>query len=311
MDQENTPNEEAQVEDVQEGQDDIFYDPNFGELTGQAKPAKAEKAEADAEDGEDDAEVSPAGDKEAKPAQPKDKGAARSDYLAREARREAREAKALLEEYRRELEEVRQARAEQGGAAKKADGPPKPPNPKDFTYGIDDDKYLEAQVAYQEQRDAYVLEQAETRALERYEQRLKEQSESERIDLLTRRAQDLEQKGLDKYEDFADAIEDAFSAMPLDVGALQSLALQDGAEDVLYHLAKSPQALERLTGMDPMAQAFEMGRMASQFAARREGAAKTKVSKAAPTPTQPRGANGQYRSSEDALYDRLMEKGKW
>lgn len=250
-------------------------------------------------------------DKEAEPEKKEtqaDKDRAHEAFLARQARREAREAKEALEAMRRELAELRSGWPQK--TKEVASEAPKPPHPDSFKYGIDDPDFIAAQNNYLVERDTYILKQAEEAAFRRFQEGLEQATQGEKTERLQNRVVEIQKRGVDKYPDFDDIVEDAFTAMQPDTQALQSLALQDGAEDVVYYLAKNPDVLERITGLDPMAQAFEMGRMASQFSAKRE-TPKVQVTKATATPTTPRGANGQFSTSEDALYSRLLKAAKW
>lgn len=258
-----------------------------------------------------EAQEAPEADKEAEPEKKEtqaDKDRAHEAFLARQARREAREAKEALEAMRRELAELRSVGAKP--AQTTAVEPPKPPHPDNFKWGVDDNDFIAAQQKYLADRDSYILNQAKAEALKEFQASLEKVTQSEQAERLQNRVSEIQKRGVDKYADFDDIVEDAFSAMQPDTQALQSLAMQDGAEDVVYYLAKNPEVLERITGLDPMAQAFEMGRMASQFSAKRE-TPKVQVTKATATPTTPRGANGQFSTSEDALYSRLLKAAKW
>lgn len=293
---------EAAEEAVDDGSTDGPVFPDIDQLypkQDKAADKPADKAEDKPAEGTDEAAPEDAAAKE--------RAAASAAHRARQARREAE--KAELDSLRNEMREIRAALRGDNGPAAPAEAP-KPPNPRDFDFGVDDDKYIAAQHAYLSARDAYILEQAESKFTERYQNLQKEQLEAQRTSKLEARILDIEKKGLDKYPDFVEVVEDALGAMPPAAEALQALALQDGAEEVVYHLAKNPQVLQRLTGLDPMAQALELGRLASQFAARRD-AVRTPITKAQATPSHPRGANGQFKSSEDALYDRLLNsKGR-
>lgn len=292
--------------------EDEFIVPS--QVEEQNKPAGVEKSDksTDADEKSDESTADVEKSDESTPVDEKsdetslDKNAAHQAYLARQARREAREAKEQLEGFRQELTEIRKASTK---TITTEEGPPQPPHPDKFEFGIDDDRFIEAQQKYLADRDTYILNQAEEKAFQRFQEAQEKVSVGERAAKLQTRVSEIQKKGLDKYSDFDDVVEDAFAAMQPDVGALQSLAMQDAAEDVVYHLAKNPAVLERITALEPMAQAFEMGQLASQFAAKRNSA-KTTVTKATATPTQTRGASGQFANSEDAMYERLLKRSR-
>lgn len=304
--QDNTPAPES-AQDVQDSpQESEFIVPAEQDARQNDTPdaPAPEKAEDDAPEEPADKAVEDA------PEQTKEEVAAKR-FKERQARRD-REVYEMREAQRQLLAEINSLKQARTAPEQTIPETPEPPDPTDlvkFPYGQYGDDFVAAQQKYLADRDNYILAKASETAREAAESVQTEARDTVRLSRINDRVMEVGQLGLDKYPDFDEALQDAFGAMRRDdpfVDALRNLALQDGAEDVVYHLAKNGDVLDRITGMDPMAQAFEMGRLASQLSAKRNLAEKS-VSKAQPTPKTPRGASGQFASSKDALYDRMLK----
>lgn len=217
-------------------------------------------------------------------------------------------------EMRKLQRELRQIREELAAArdAQKAPQPqsleaPKRPKPSQFKLGIDDDAYIDALDAYDAAQQEYMLKRTadltQARVTEAEQTRAQRQEEQRFL----QKAAEIEKRGIDKYPDFEEAITDAFTAMQPDQAALTALAQMNGAEDVLYYLASNQDKLAALTEMSPMAQAFELGRLATHFAAK--SPTKLAVTKAQGTPKVPSGGGASAGSSgDDAVYHRMLQR---
>jgi hypothetical protein len=128
---------------------------------------------------------------------------------------------------------------------------------------------------------------------------------------LAAQADTVGKRGVDKYSDFEQVVQDALEAMPPSPQALQRLVKLENAEDVFYHLAQHPALLETITAMEPMDQTLEFGKISARLAGSAKVAAK--VTSAKPTPTAPRGSNGQFASGSDASYERMLkaQRNSW
>lgn len=232
------------------------------------------------------------------------KAAAREAYKARAAQREREELRAELERVKAEKAAAEAARSNPASDLK----PPTRPNPKDPKYSLgrwgedfraDEDKYFEDVQAYNSRLAEKVVEDRLAARLNEIDQRQKDVG-------IASKAEEVGRRGVDKYGDFEDIVTDAFTAMPADRGAMTTLLQRSNAEDVLYYLATRPAELERITALGPMDQALEFGSIAASLASRSK-VQQTRVSKATPTPTQPRGKSGEFKSEDDARYDRMLE----
>lgn len=228
---------------------------------------------------------------------------AREAFMARKAQRKADEAAARVDALEKRLADA-ESRAV---APPKSDGPqaPKRPNPNDFELQRWDPKYEEAMAKYEEAKEAYVFERATAAAREAASGATRDAQAATHMATLSARANEVGKKGVDKYADFEQTVQDAFEAMPPAPEALRKVVQLENAEDVFYHLAQHPEMLEKITAMEPMDQALEFGKISARLGASAKVAAK--VTKAQPTPTQPRGGNGQYSKESDARYEKMLK----
>lgn len=296
----NVDKSQESVQDVQDESVDSDFVIPFEKAMQQKDAVEAPIADKKADE---EAAKEPSETADETPEKKETKEIARRDHAIVQARREARELREAQEELRAEINSLKQAKATPDLEA------PKIPNPDDFEFGQYGDDYIAAQQKYLEDREAYILAKADENTRATVESMRSDAQRESQFSRLQERILEVGKLGLDKYSDFDQVVEDAFEAMRPDdpfVDALRNLTLRDGAEDVVYHLAKNPDVLEKITGMDSMAQAFEMGKIASQIAAKRNIAEKS-ISKAQPTPKTPRGSTGQFISSENALYDRMLK----
>lgn len=273
-------------------------------VPAEVEAAEAAKAKAAAESGKtvvtdvDDADLTP----EQREQKKVDTKKAREAFMARKTQRKSDEMSAQLAQLQRELAEARAAPKAKASGDLEA---PKRPNPKDFELQRWDPKYEEAMAEYQDAHEDYVSKKAEKVARDTASSAQREAVEARNNAALANRAENIGKKGVDKYEDFEQTVQDAFEAMPPAPEALRKLVHLENAEDVFYHLAMHPEVLERITAMEPMGQALEFGQISARLAASSKVA--SKVTKAQPTPTQPRGTDGKFSKEEDSRYERMLK----
>lgn len=227
---------------------------------------------------------------------------ARDAFMARKTQRKTDEMSSRVAQLERELAEARTAPKKAASDDLEA---PKRPNPKDFELQRWDPKYEEAMATYQDAHEDYVSKKAERVARETASSAQREAVEARNNAALSTRAENIGKKGVDKYDDFEQTVQDAFEAMPPAPEALRKLVHLENAEDVFYHLAMHPEVLEQITAMEPMGQALEFGKISARLASSSKAA--TKVTKAQPTPTQPRGTDGKFSKEEDSRYERMLK----
>lgn len=250
-----------------------------------------------------EAEAAPVADVEAEPQtaeqQAEAKAAAREAFKRRRAEREAQAAServAALEEQVRKLSV--QTPAENALKA------PERPNPKNYELGRFDVRYEEAMDAYMAEREAYAAQIAERKAAEVAAERLAQTQNNPEAEF-HKIAEDVGKRGVDKYADFREVVKDALEAMPIADEAAMRLLRLPNAEDVFYFLATNAQKMEQVTGLDPMDQALELGKISQALSARAKAASRP-VTQAQPTPTIPRGSNGQFQTESDSRYEKML-----
>lgn len=229
------------------------------------------------------------------------KAAAREAFKRRRAEREAGEARdrvAALEDQVRRLSTP--------AVDENVPKAPVRPNPKNYELGRFDIKYEEALDAYMAERDDYAAQVAEHRAAQMAQRRLEEASGSNAETEYHRIAEDVGKRGLDKYPDFREVVKDALEAMPIADEAAMRLLRLPNAEDVFYYLATNAGKMEQVTGLDPMDQALELGKISQALGARAK-ASQRPVTQAKPTPTIPRGQNGQFKNESDSRYEKMLK----
>lgn len=202
----------------------------------------------------------------------------RIDELTRDKHAERRRAEAL----ERELAQFR------------AQAPPQPqkpantedaePDPGQFQFGEADPAFIR-QLARHEARQAYRAE------AERHQQQT--------------RVQSLEQTWTDRQQAFAKDNPDYFDALdrewvctPVMADAIKT---SDEGARVAYHLAQHPDEARRISGLNPLAQVRELGRLEATLATPpAEPAPQLKTVSDAPAPhPQSRGLKGQFKPPAD------------
>jgi hypothetical protein len=238
--------------------------------------------------------------------------AAAAKAAAREAfarRRAEREAKASAEEV-----VALRAQVETLSAAKKTEvvvpaaDAPKRPNPADYDLGRWDAKYEADLTKYQDDREAWIIAQAEAKAMKVTEGLTANQAEAQELHNLNQKGDEVGKRGIDKYADFEEVVQDALEAMPPAPEALKELVQLPNAEDVFYHLAQHPDELDKITAMTPMGQALEFGKISARLAVKAKVA--QNVTKAKPSPQPPRGEGGKFATESDAAYDKLLQANR-
>lgn len=232
------------------------------------------------------------------------KAAAKEAFKRRKAEREASAASNEVAELRARVQELSNAKQPQAEAISAA---PKRPNPADYDLGRWDAKYETDLSAYLDARENFILEQAENKARDATRSLTEAARQSQELNSLTQTADKVGERGVDKYSDFEEVVQDALEAMPPHPEALRELVRLPNAEDVFYHLAQHPDELDRITDMSPMGQALEFGKISARLAAKSKPAA---VTKAKPSPQQPRGASGQFASEGDSNYDKMLKSAR-
>lgn len=221
-------------------------------------------------------------------------------YAQRRAEREAEEYRQNFESLRKEFDDLKK------GLTPTKDGvtlQPARPNPKDFEYGELDPKYQEA-------KDEFLLAQAEERAFTRLNASRQEEAADQESRTLRERGDALEAAGVQKYDDFAEVVTEAFTAYPLDKTASHALVELDNAVDVLYHLANNSDELAKISAKSAPAQAAELGRLSARLTVGQNKQTEKPITKAKPIPEQARGADGKFESNRslDSLYTRMLRE---
>lgn len=234
------------------------------------------------------------------------RAAAREAFYARRAQRAAEKAMERAEALEREVAALKSAPRQNAAADDGAPQPPKRPNPDDYELKRWDPKYEEANAKYLEEFDQYVAAKAEYTAQQATARLTQEARQTTEMASLAATADAVGKRGVDKYSDFEEVVQDALKAMPPSPQALQRLVKLENAEDVFYHLGQHPELLEKITAMEPMDQTLEFGKISARLANAAKVAAK--VTKATPTPNAPaRGTNGQFATEADARYEKMLK----
>lgn len=164
----------------------------------------------------------------------------------------------------------------------------------DFEY--DDSKY-----------QAYLFDQAEQRAVQAAERKLKEQQET---DVKERRKATFAQRESEFSKSAPDYREKTRSAIfPVSEAMAEVFAESEEGPAVAYYLANNLDQADRIARMSPLAAARELGRVEAKLIAEREKAAK-KVSDAPPPPPKIEGS-GDPKVEKDPSDMTDAEFAKW
>ena len=99
-------------------------------------------------------------------------------------------------------------------------------------------------------------------------------------------------KAVDKYADF-DSVVTNNDELPISPAMAHAIRSADAGIDVAYHLGKNPAEAARIANLDPIAQVFELGRIAATLPTAKP------VSKATPPLDAVSGSRSQSRGSID------------
>lgn len=231
------------------------------------------------------------------------KAAAKEAFRRRRAEREVSASAQEIADLRAQVRQL--AEQKQVAPVVKAEDAPKRPNPADYDLGRWDAKYEDALSAYQDAREEWIIGQAEAKASKATENLSAQSRAAQELHSLEQIGNSVAEKGVDKYSDFEEVVQDALEAMPPAPEALKELVQLPNAEDVFYHLAQHPDELDKITALTPMGQALEFGKISARLAAK-ASVAKT-VTNAKPSPQQPRGATGKFTSDGDSNYEKLLK----
>lgn len=240
-----------------------------------ASPAPAAPVAAPAEvvnDGLKNADAAPAPlEGEAKP-EPKPEKPESRDTTGRDRRklsrlyREAAEWKAKAEFFERQTQELK---------PKEAD--PHAPRLESFS---DIEEYATAKAKYESEKalkDHSAKQHAETQ--KQYAARIAGEWE-ERVE-----------RAVEKYDDFAEVVGEIKPTNPLSVAIMRA----PNGEDLAYHLGKNPKEAQRIVGLDPVSQIFELGQLSAKLAAEPK---KPPQPSKAPAPINPLSGGANQPSNE-------------
>jgi hypothetical protein len=129
-------------------------------------------------------------------------------------------------------------------------------------------------------REKYAAE----KAVKQYEAKQRQQSAQQAQAQLTSAWEERSEKGLDKYDDFADVVGELKPTNPVTAAIMQA----DNGEDIAYHLGKNPKEAMRIAGLQPMQQIMAIGYLGAKLAS--EPPKAKQPSKAPPPPTPVSGA---------------------
>lgn len=231
------------------------------------------------------------------------KAAAKESFRRRRAEREVIASAQEIAGLRAQVRQL--AEQKQPAPVVKSENSPKRPSPADYDLGRWDAKYEDALIAYQDEREEWIIGQAEAKAFTATENLSAQSQAAQELHSLEQIGNSVAEKGVDKYSDFEEVVQDALEAMPPAPEALKELVKLPNAEDVFYHLAQHPDELDKITALTPMGQALEFGKISARLAAK-ASVAKT-VTNAKPSPQQPRGATGKFTSDGDSNYEKLLK----
>lgn len=187
-------------------------------------------------------------------------------------------------ERQREIEEAERRGRESATRQTQQPANDGPPKREDFD-SLED--YIEARADWKVESKL-----AETRRKEAEE--ATQRDHRKRIDDTERTWAERVEKAQDAYPDFEDVVVNNRDLVISDAMAIAIKSTEHGI-DLAYQLGKNPDEAARIAKLDPVAQVFELGRLAASTAK----PAERPVSKAAP-PVEP--VRGQSRS-EQSIYD--------
>jgi len=188
--------------------------------------------------------------------------------------REKYQAQAEAKRYKEEAEQLRQQ--QQGRTAQQ----PAELNPMQFA---SDAEYQRASI----QQEARAAARAELEQERNAEKQRSEQQEAQKArEGFSRKLEDAR----DSYPDFEEVVSEA-SSMPVSPALERALTLADNGADILYHLAKNPEEVERINRLRPVEAAFAVAQLAHkiQRPTTKASNAPTPIKPVAPARTSPSG----------------------
>lgn len=282
------PAKEAAADDSAEGAEADENEDSVGE-SGETKADKEEDAEAA---------------KEAAKPKPKLTAEQRINQLTRRLRATERERDSLkgrretppedAEEEETPLTEDKPARKEAG----------KRPDPKDYTYGQLDDKYI-ADVVKHETDKALAAHDAAQK------QSRQEQAAAQKAREFNKQLKTLHESGASAFDDFDDVVVEAGKAGEYDLSqlTLEMAAESEVGHKVLYHLATHPEEATAIYSSSSVKQAAAFGRLEAKFSApAAQKSPKQDAPPLQPPPKQPRGAGGKFAITPDTTDFEAFEK---
>ncbi len=164
------------------------------------------------------------------------------------------------------------------------------PKPENFEFGELDSRYIAAMVDFQTKKNIAAFEEKlkserQTEAAERKAQEVRA------------KADDFMAKGLAKFNDFDEVVLDGASdgrwQLAPETGEL--VLYSEFGPEIAYHLATNTEEAIRISGMSPLQQAAQIGRLEASFSSREDASKKRASSTKAPQPVQQaRGSGGKF-----------------
>lgn len=240
-----------------------------------AAPAESEAPSAPAQNIADSAPAAaPEGEQPDKTGQdPEKRTSRRFERKIDRLHRRAAEAEARAQLYEKQLNESR--------TAQKPATDPSAPKIEQFS---DIEEYAAAKAKYESEktlREHTSKQQAETH--KQHQARIAAEWEN-RVE-----------RAADKYEDWTDVVGEIQPTNPVSVAIMRA----ENGEDVAYHLGKNPKEAQRIIGLDPISQVFELGKLSAKLASEPP---KPKTPSRAPAPISPVG--GATPATNRSVYDK-------
>jgi hypothetical protein len=157
---------------------------------------------------------------------------------------------------------------------------------------------------------SYLFSQAEQRAVQAAEKRLKEESErasTQRRQSEFARREEKFAKGVEDYHEVTRS-----EALPITPAMSEVIAESDEGPALAYYLGKNLPIAESIARLSPLAAARELGRIEAKLLAERAAAKKPQVSKAPPPPPKIEGAgDGSTKVSPDSPDSDKLSTSEW
>jgi len=210
----------------------------------------------------------------------KRKGQARYDRKIKDAYRKEAEAKAENALLRRQLEELKPQPKDSGE-----------PNIADFS---DVEEYATAKAKH-----------ASDKALRTHQDTISQKQQQEARQQVVTAWQERVAKADSKYEDFDEVVGDLQPNSPFTAAIMQA----ENGEDVAYYLGKNIGEAQKIAGLNPLAQAMAIGRLAAKLEAEPP---KVHTPSKAPAPIKPIGGGsaGPDKRLSEGTYDDFAKRRK-